>query len=68
MMSSRVPKTTKSKSPAPVLITIRRNGTQLGPYTIEQVQRMLDDGMVLAADSAAYDGSDRWNRSTRSRV
>jgi hypothetical protein len=60
MMSSRAPKTTKSKSPAPVLISIRRNGTTLGPYTVEQVQQMLDDGILFPADSAAYEGSDRW--------
>ncbi|MEP6668036.1 MAG: hypothetical protein ABJF10_02725 [Chthoniobacter sp.] len=59
-MSSQARKTTKSKSPAPVLISVRRDGTKLGPYTVEQVQRMLDDGILLPADSAAYEGSDRW--------
>lgn len=58
---TRKPKNNSKKlSPDPALISIRRNGTTLGPYTIQQVQRMLDDGVLFSADSAAYEGSDRW--------
>ncbi len=60
MMSNRNQKTSKTQSPAPALISIRRNGTTLGPYTMDQVQQMLADGIIYPVDSACRDGDSTW--------
>jgi len=41
-------------------ITIDRNGTKYGPYTLEEIQKRLGDGTVSESDWAWYEGCTDW--------
>ena len=37
-------------------IYVHKDGTQYGPYTIEQVQQYIQQGAFTLQDQACYDG------------
>ncbi len=41
-------------------IRINRDGTEFGPYSLEQVNQMLDDGTLLSTDLAWHDPMETW--------
>ena len=41
-------------------IYIAKSGQQTGPFTVEQLQPMLDSGMIALNDSAWHDGLTSW--------
>ena len=41
-------------------IHIQRDGQQMGPYTLEQINEYLVQGALLATDSAWHEGLPQW--------
>ena len=41
-------------------IHIQRDGQQMGPYTLEQINEYLTQGALLATDSAWHEGMIEW--------
>ena len=41
-------------------IRINRDGTEFGPYTLEQVNQLLAEGSLLPTDLAWYDPMETW--------
>lgn len=41
-------------------IYIQRDGTELGPYSSDDVRTLLNDGLVLPSDLARIDGTGQW--------
>jgi hypothetical protein len=39
---------------------VTKNGKQLGPYSLEQVQNLVADGTLVASDWAWYEGLTEW--------